>query len=109
MLIYSTNVYFDCLLQVSVGTLIAFTISAISVLIVRYIPPIEVSFPHSRQEPIDSESMEYGWSHLETDENDTYQKPLVVKEDVSTDYPFVAKYLAIDKCEMIFVFIIQCF
>ncbi|KEH25558.1 cationic amino acid transporter 2, vacuolar protein [Medicago truncatula] len=82
---------------VSVGTLIAFTISAITVLIVRYIPPIEVPLPHSRQEPIDSESMEYSWSHLETNKNDANRKPLIVKEDASTDYPLIAKYLAIDK------------
>jgi hypothetical protein len=91
---------FACLLQVSVGTLIAFTISAVIVLIVRYIPPVEVPWPHSRQEPIDSESMEYGWSHLETNENDENQKPLLVKEDVSTDYPLIAQYLAKDKCEL---------
>jgi len=99
-LICSTNVYFACLLQVSVGTLIAFTVSAISVLIVRYIPPIEVPLPHSRQDPIDSESMEYGWSYLETNENDANLKPLFVKEDVPTDYPLIAKYIATDKCEL---------
>jgi hypothetical protein len=93
------------LLQVSVGTLIAFTISAVIVLIVRYIPPVEVPWPHSRQEPIDSESMECGWSHLETNENDTYRKPLIVKEDVSIDYPLIAKYLAIEKCELRFSFL----
>ncbi|WJX25430.1 Carnitine O-acetyltransferase mitochondrial [Trifolium repens] len=65
--------------MVSVGTLLAFTIAAISVLIVRYIPPIEVPLPSSLKEPIDSESMEYGWNHLETNENDAMQKPLVVK------------------------------
>jgi len=57
------------------------------VLIVRYIPPIELPLPHSRQEPLDSESVEYGWSHLETNEKDAIQKPLV------------AKKLAIDNCK----------
>ncbi|KEH25561.1 putative amino acid/polyamine transporter I, cationic amino acid transporter [Medicago truncatula] len=75
--------------MVSVGTLLAFTIASISVLIVRYIPP-------SLQEPIDSESMECGWSHLVTNVKDENKKPLLVKEDVSTDYPLLAKHLAIE-------------
>jgi hypothetical protein len=57
------------------------------VLIVRYIPPIDVPFPPSLKEPLDSESMEYGWSHLETNEKEAIQKPLVVKN------------LAIDNCK----------
>jgi hypothetical protein len=32
--------------------------------------------------------MDYGWNHLETNENDAMQKPLVVKN------------LPIDKCEL---------
>lgn len=38
------------LLQVSVGTLLAFTIVAVSILILRYIPPDEVPLPSSLQE-----------------------------------------------------------
>jgi len=57
------------------------------VLIVRYIPPIEVPLPHSLQDPLDSEPMEYGWSHLETNEKEAIQKPLVVKN------------LALDNCK----------
>lgn len=99
---YSTNVYFACVLQVSVGTLLAFTIASISVLIVRYIPP-------SLQEPIDSESMECGWSHLVTNVKDENKKPLLVKEDVSTDYPLLAKHLAIENCECyVFHFLFSC-
>ena len=94
--IYSTNVYFACVLQVSVGTLLAFTIASISVLIVRYIPPVDIS--------IDSEAMECGWSHLVTNVKDENKKPLLVKEDVSTDYPLLAKHLAIDNCELWFSF-----
>lgn len=41
-------------LQVSVGTLLAFTMVAISVLILRYVPPDEVPVPSSYQEAIDS-------------------------------------------------------
>ncbi|KAA3486495.1 cationic amino acid transporter 2, vacuolar-like isoform X2 [Gossypium australe] len=42
------------LLQVSVGTLLAFTMVAVSVLILRYVPPDEVPLPSSLQESIDS-------------------------------------------------------
>lgn len=38
------------LLQVSVGTLLAFTIVAVSILILRYVPPDEVPLPPSMQE-----------------------------------------------------------
>lgn len=91
----SANVCFTCILQVSVGTLLAFTVSAISVLVVRYIPPIEVSLLPSLQEPI-----EYDWSHLETLKKDAKKKPLVVQEDASVDYPLIPKNLAIDTCEL---------
>jgi solute carrier family 7 (cationic amino acid transporter), member 1 len=37
------------LLQVSVGTLLAFTIVAVSILILRYVPPDEVPLPSSLQ------------------------------------------------------------
>ncbi|XP_027357930.1 cationic amino acid transporter 2, vacuolar-like isoform X2 [Abrus precatorius] len=80
--------------MVSVGTLLAFTMVAISVLILRYIPPDEVPLPPSLQEPIDSV-----WSSLETNAKDrganastsTNRKSLVVDEDVSIDYPLIAK------------------
>ncbi|KAG5232867.1 cationic amino acid transporter family protein [Salix suchowensis] len=45
--------------MVSVGTLLAFTMVAISVLILRYVPPDEVPFPSSLQEIIDSVSLRY--------------------------------------------------
>lgn len=40
--------------MVSVGTLLAFTIVAISVLVLRYIPPLEVPIPLSHQPPVGS-------------------------------------------------------
>lgn len=46
-------------MQVSVGTLLAFTMVAISVLILRYVPPNEVPLPSSLQAAIDSVSLRY--------------------------------------------------
>ncbi|XP_010909913.1 cationic amino acid transporter 2, vacuolar [Elaeis guineensis] len=45
--------------MVSVGTLLAFTIVAISILILRYVPPDEVPLPSSLQESIESVSFRY--------------------------------------------------
>lgn len=49
-------------LQVSVGTLLAFTMVAISVLILRYVPPDVVPLPPSFQDAIDSVAVQYGCS-----------------------------------------------
>ncbi|PIA59868.1 hypothetical protein AQUCO_00400618v1 [Aquilegia coerulea] len=45
--------------MVSVGTLLAFTVVAISILILRYVPPDEMPLPSSLQESIDSVSLQY--------------------------------------------------
>ncbi|XP_043725811.1 cationic amino acid transporter 2, vacuolar [Telopea speciosissima] len=45
--------------MVSVGTLLAFTIVAISILILRYVPPDEVPLPSSLQDSIDTVSLQY--------------------------------------------------
>ncbi|XP_077247727.1 cationic amino acid transporter 2 [Tasmannia lanceolata] len=59
--------------MVSVGTLLAFTIVAVSILILRYVPPDEVPLPPSLQESIDSVSLRYS-----TQENEDGSKDLVV-------------------------------
>ncbi|KAL1346329.1 hypothetical protein HN51_020011 [Arachis hypogaea] len=88
--------------MVSVGTLLAFTMVAISVLILRYIPPDEVPLRPFLQQPIDSGTGGYIWSCLETGWKDKEavgtsgnRKPLLVKEDVSIEYPLIPKQLAI--------------
>ncbi|GMY20155.1 cationic amino acid transporter 2, vacuolar-like [Fagus crenata] len=79
--------------MVSVGTLLAFSMVAISVLILRYVPPDEVPLPSSLQESIDSVSLEYGRSGQKingkrskvkfgTSTTDS-DKPLLFKEDAS--------------------------
>lgn len=88
------------------GTLLAFTMVAVSVLILRYIPPAEVPLPPF-EDSIDSVSSRNRWISDETNEKyvdsnvgvseDT--QPLVIKEDVSTDYPLISQHLAIGNCE----------
>ncbi|KAF3944898.1 hypothetical protein CMV_028679 [Castanea mollissima] len=78
--------------MVSVGTLLAFTMVAISVLILRYVPPDEVPLPSSLQGSIDSVSLEYGksgqgrngeQSKVKVGTSMVDDKPLLVKEDAS--------------------------
>ncbi|CAN1271998.1 Cationic amino acid transporter 2, vacuolar [Linum perenne] len=52
--------------MVSVGTLLAFTMVAISVLILRYVPPDEVPVPSSLQETIDSVSLQHHTLSMKT-------------------------------------------
>jgi hypothetical protein len=95
--------------QVSVGTLLAFSMVAISVLILRYVPPDEVPLPSSLQESIDSASLEYGRSGQKingkrskvkfgTSTTDS-DKPLLFKEDASGEYPLTAKHLFLGNCK----------
>lgn len=101
------NKYLACFMQVSVGTLLAFTTVAISILILRYIPPGEVPLPPSLQDSVDYMSLKNAWSHHETNEKDAEANigtsrntdPLIVKEDVSIEYPLIPKQLVIGNCE----------
>ncbi|MCH88923.1 cationic amino acid transporter 2 vacuolar-like, partial [Trifolium medium] len=79
--------------MVSVGTLLAFTMVAISVLILRYIPPNKVPVPPSLQGSIVEINVEYVEENISTSED---TKPLDVARDFPVDYPLISKYLAID-------------
>jgi cationic amino acid transporter 1 len=91
--------------QVSVGTLLAFTMVAISVLILRYVPPDEVPFPSSLQETIDSVSLRYS-------SQDVYEEKAAIHAGTSKDsklpllgkaktieYPLLVKQEAQSNCK----------
>ncbi|GMN38959.1 hypothetical protein TIFTF001_008184 [Ficus carica] len=60
--------------MVSVGTLLAFTTVAVSVLILRYVPPDETPLSSSLQESIESVSSQFGGNIMGSDKN-IFQSP----------------------------------
>ena len=78
--------------MVSVGTLLAFTMVAISVLILRYIPPNRVPVPPSLQDSIVDISVECEKENVRTSED---TKPLDVTQDFPIDYPLIPKPFAV--------------
>ncbi|KAM7500058.1 hypothetical protein LguiA_024472 [Lonicera macranthoides] len=69
--------------MVSVGTLLAFTTVAVSVLILRYVPPHEVPIPPSLPELIDSISLDFSNDSQEISRESTkdpFRRPLIQKE-----------------------------
>ncbi|KAF8084325.1 hypothetical protein N665_0723s0008 [Sinapis alba] len=80
--------------MVSVGTLLAFTMVAISVLILRYVPPDELPLPASLQDRIDSVSFICGETkssdHVGTS-NDSNKQPLIGENDASVHFTVVDK------------------
>ncbi|MFS8011969.1 putative amino acid/polyamine transporter I, cationic amino acid transporter [Helianthus anomalus] len=91
--------------MVSVGTLLAFTMVAISVLILRYVPPDEVPLPSSLKAAIDSVSLRYS-NVIRTNETDvevSYGRTGVSGEknsllpknrEITAEYPLIAKVAA---------------
>ncbi|XP_010550573.1 PREDICTED: cationic amino acid transporter 2, vacuolar-like [Tarenaya hassleriana] len=80
--------------MVSVGTLLAFTMVAISVLILRYVPPDEVPLPSSLQERIESVSFSYSGedsSSASVGTSRSGKQPLLGKPDALADYPVIEK------------------
>lgn len=84
--------------MVSVGTLLAFTMVAISVLILRYVPPDEVPIPSSLQESIDLVSSRYSTTQ-DVDVNNSKDlnispessQLLLGKGDAQEEYPLLLK------------------
>ncbi|XP_018833429.2 cationic amino acid transporter 4, vacuolar-like [Juglans regia] len=90
--------------MVSVGTLLAFTTVAVSVLILRYVPPDEVPLPSSLQESIDSMSLRFSDDIQEVDYNksndpaDSYHSQyLHDKGDASLGSPLIEKRVSQDE------------
>lgn len=75
------------------GTLLAFTMVAISVLILRFVPPDEVPLPSSLQAAIDSVSLRYS-NVIGTEETDVEVSNGAQKGDISAEYPLIAKVAA---------------
>ncbi|KDO66060.1 hypothetical protein CISIN_1g006102mg [Citrus sinensis] len=83
--------------MVSVGTLLAFTMVAISVLILRYVPPDEVPVPSTLQSSIDSVSLQFSQSSLSisgkslVDDVGTLREtePLLAKKGGAVSYPLI--------------------
>ncbi|KAG6696829.1 hypothetical protein I3842_09G168500 [Carya illinoinensis] len=90
--------------MVSVGTLLAFTTVAVSVLILRYVPPDEVPLPSSLQESIDSMSLRFSGDIQEVDYNKSkdptdshHSQYLHDKGDASLGYPLIEKRVTQDE------------
>ena len=96
------------LLQVSVGTLLAFTMVAISVLILRYVPPDEVPLPSSLQESIDSVTLRYSrdtqvisGENPEMSTSGDSSQPLLSNKNVAIDCPVVEKQEVQASCKFL--------
>ncbi|KAL9247085.1 hypothetical protein vseg_020553 [Gypsophila vaccaria] len=68
--------------MVSVGTLLAFTVVAISVLIIRYVPPNEVPFPSSLQESKGVDFLHHS-GDVEVDDEVNSRKHVGTSKDIS--------------------------
>lgn len=88
--------------QVSVGTLLAFTVVALSVLILRYVPPDELPLPSSLQGRIDSVSFICGETnssdHVGT--SNSSKQPLIGKNDASVHFPVIEKQESQGCCKL---------
>ncbi|XP_021888770.1 cationic amino acid transporter 4, vacuolar isoform X2 [Carica papaya] len=88
--------------MVSIGTLLAFTAAAVSVLILRYVPPNEVPLPSSLEWCIDSESLGF-ISDMKKIESANLQEAieasggnqhLLANQEASIEYPLIEKQIA---------------
>lgn len=96
------------------GTLLAFTTVAISVLILRYVPPDEVPLPSSLQESIDfttlrlsaQETLGKG-SEVHAGTSEDSKHPLLGVEEKVIDCPFIVQN-TLGKCEPHILFVDAC-
>jgi len=85
--------------QVSVGTLLAFTMVAVSLLIIRYVPPDVVPLPSSLQDSIDAVSLRYSDCKQGSCTSNDNIEPLLDKEAVKFDFPLLVKQVAQGSCK----------
>lgn len=81
--------------QVSVGTLLAFTMVAISVLILRYVPPDEVPLPLQYQGSIDTLNQQYTTTEKVCEEAEEATQPLLSAKSKEglLDHPLIVEIL----------------
>ncbi|XP_057540882.1 cationic amino acid transporter 2, vacuolar-like [Amaranthus tricolor] len=79
--------------MVSVGTLLAFTTVAISLLIIRYVPPTEVPLPSSIQDSIDAVTLRYSGFTEDVGTSKDIAEPLLDKVTIK-DFPVLLKQVA---------------
>ncbi|KAL8152404.1 hypothetical protein V2J09_010164 [Rumex salicifolius] len=72
--------------MVSVGTLLAFTMVAISVLILRYVPPNEAPISSSLQGSIDAVALRYNADTSEFETSKDVKEPFLFKRDSSMQF-----------------------
>ncbi|XP_028548468.1 cationic amino acid transporter 2, vacuolar-like, partial [Dendrobium catenatum] len=77
--------------MVSVGTLLAFTMVAISILILRYVPPNEMPLPSSFQESIESLSFHEEFPKGPVGISDKRNKQSGQDDGTSKDFPLIIK------------------
>lgn len=80
--------------MVSVGTLLAFTMVAISLLVIRYVPPDVVPLPSSLQDSIDAVSLRYSDYKQDFGTSKDTTEPLLNKEAAKFDFPLLVKQVA---------------
>ncbi|KAJ9131860.1 hypothetical protein P3X46_034767 [Hevea brasiliensis] len=92
--------------MVSVGTLLAFTAVAVSVLILRYVPPDEVPLPSSLHESVDSMSLQSSGGDIQEVSSQNFKgslnysdssQCLVDKAGISIAHPLLQKCIAQDE------------
>ena len=89
------------MVQVSVGTLLAFTTVAISLLIIRYVPPTEVPLPSSIQDSIDAVTLRYSGFTEDVGTSKDIAEPLLDKVTIK-DFPVLLKQVADGSCKFIY-------
>jgi cationic amino acid transporter 1 len=87
---------------------------AISVLILRYVPPDEVPLPASLQDSIDSVSLPYGSISQDISGDDPKasagsstdsSKPLLDSVDIMVELPLIEKQLPLVNCKFVCLFV----